>query len=230
METKYIDTELMEVEGEKLFVASNSNIDRHGESISVDGWELENYKKNPVILWAHDHSIPAIGKAEKIGYKTINGIKSLVFKPVFHKKSELSQLISDLVDEGYIKSTSVGFIGKEWDGDNCLKQELLENSIVNVGAHQDALQLAMSKGYKEETIKAVLPEALYEKKMNELETKLITEIDSLKEQVKSLTETKPQSLDSGREPTESSKKKIARRVAVKTLYKALEVLNKNLEK
>lgn len=224
-EKRYLQTELVEVEGEKLFVASNSELDRHGESISVEGWDLENYKKNPVILWGHDHSIPAIGRAKKIGYKTINGKKSLVFEPEFHKKSELSRLVADLVEEGYIKATSVGFIAKKWDGEICTEQELLENSIVNVPAHQEALQLAMSKGYEENTIKQVLPEAYMEAKIKEVEDKFNQKISSLEENIKSLTEVKPQSLDKGREPVQS-KHNVARRTAIKTLYKALEALNK----
>jgi hypothetical protein len=28
--------------------------------------QLKNFKKNPVLLWAHDHTIPAIGTATKI--------------------------------------------------------------------------------------------------------------------------------------------------------------------
>jgi polyhydroxyalkanoate synthesis regulator phasin len=220
-EKRYLQTELTEIEGEKLFVASNSTYDRQGESIEVDGWDIENYKKNPVILWGHDHSIPAIGKAEKIGYKTINGKKSLVFQPVFHKKSELSKLVADLVEEGWIRATSVGFIGKEWDGERCLKQELLENSIVNVGANQEALNLAFAKGYSKDVIKTVMPEAIYEKQINELNEK----VSSLEEQIKSLSEVKPQSGDLGREPVRS-KKEIDRRTALKALNRVIEELNK----
>ena len=52
-----------------LFTGSDETIDRDGEIIKVDGWQLANYKKNPVILWGHNHSIPAIGKAERV-YKS----------------------------------------------------------------------------------------------------------------------------------------------------------------
>src|SRR3990172_1080352 len=45
-----------------FFIASTATIDRQGESIDQAGWMLENYRKNPVILWAHDYYGLPIGK------------------------------------------------------------------------------------------------------------------------------------------------------------------------
>ncbi len=39
----------------EAIVATNS-IDRHGEILEIDGVDLKQYKKNPVVLWAHDYS------------------------------------------------------------------------------------------------------------------------------------------------------------------------------
>src|SRR3990167_7563446 len=39
----------------KVAVASTSVVDRHGESINQEGWDLKSFKANPVMLWAHDH-------------------------------------------------------------------------------------------------------------------------------------------------------------------------------
>lgn len=145
-----------EVKGEKLFVISNDVEDRQGEVLALDGWDLENYKKNPVILWAHNDKEPAIGKGTDIKFRTINGKKQLTFKPFFHKKSDLSRLISDLVEDGIINATSVGFLPKEMDGNTYTKQELLEVSMVNVPANAGALGLAMSKGYTKDLVSKVL--------------------------------------------------------------------------
>jgi len=49
-----------------MAVASTAALDRHGESVSVDGWNIDNFKKNPVLLWAHDHSVPAVGEVVRI--------------------------------------------------------------------------------------------------------------------------------------------------------------------
>ena len=45
-------------------IASTQDIDRHGEMIKQDGWKLENYMKNPVILTDHLYRVENIcGKA-----------------------------------------------------------------------------------------------------------------------------------------------------------------------
>ena len=48
------------------FVASTGEVDRHGDVVSVAGWKLDAYRKNPVFLWAHDYSRPAIGRATQV--------------------------------------------------------------------------------------------------------------------------------------------------------------------
>ena len=161
MEQKLFTTALVEEieengEKTKLFVASDGVVDRQGEVISSDGWELTNYKKHPMLLWSHDQYSPPIGKVEKLGFKMINGMKKLVYQPVFHLKSEMSRLIADLVGEGWLSASSVGFKPIEMDGNTYTKQELLEISFVNVPANPNALQLAQSKGYSMDTINKVL--------------------------------------------------------------------------
>ena len=45
------------------FVLSTDDVDRHGDVVASDGWRLEAYLRNPVLLWAHDYRHPAIGRA-----------------------------------------------------------------------------------------------------------------------------------------------------------------------
>jgi len=142
----------------KLFVASDEVEDRQGEVIMQDGWELDSFKQNPVIQWAHNPSEPTIGRAEKIGFKNINGKKKLVYEPKFHRKTPMSNYIADLVEEGYIKASSVGFKPLEQDENKYTKAELLEISFVNVPANQNALSLGLTKGYSAKVIKEVMPD------------------------------------------------------------------------
>jgi hypothetical protein len=48
------------------FVISTDAVDRMGDTIAVDGWQLANYRKNPVVLWAHDSYMHPIAKASNI--------------------------------------------------------------------------------------------------------------------------------------------------------------------
>ena len=154
--TKAIAEDLGE---EKLFVASSDVEDRAGEIINQDGWDLTNYKKNPVVMWAHNYDEPPIGLAEKLGFKTIDGKKKLVYQPVLHRKTPMSNYIADLVDAGIIKATSVGFKPIEMEENTYTKTELLELSLVGVPMNQGALAMGISKGYSQDVIKKVLPDA-----------------------------------------------------------------------
>ena len=113
MEKLYTKSTIEEVEEKgiktKLFVASDEVTDRQGEVIAQDGWDIGNYKANPVIQWAHNPDEPAIAVAEKIGFRTIGGKKKMVYEPKFHRKTPMSNYIADLVDAGIIKASSVGF-------------------------------------------------------------------------------------------------------------------------
>ena len=153
---KAVFTTAEKQEGTKnLFIVSDETVDRQGETIAIDGWDLANYKKNPILLWSHNPEEPAIGQTET-GYKTIDGKKRLTAKPSFHRKSELSRLISDLVGDGIIKGLSPGFLPKEYDDEgNYIKQELLEISFCNIPANPNALSMASAKGYDQKTLDKV---------------------------------------------------------------------------
>jgi uncharacterized protein len=141
------------------FIGSDETPDRDGDVISIDGWELGNYLKNPVFLWAHDYSIPPVGKAIDVFIK--NG--KLIFDIQFPEKGiyPFADLVYNLYKGGFLNATSVGFIGKEYEerddeavndtpawrrGVKFTRQELLELSAVPVPSNPSALQQAKSLG------------------------------------------------------------------------------------
>lgn len=129
-------------DGKLIAVASTASEDRHGEVVSVDGWDLKNFKKNPVLQWAHDHTEPAIGLAKNIKVEGIGKKARLIFEPVFHEHTEKARALKAMVEDGILNSFSVGFRPLEMDGNVFTKQELLEVSLVNVPANADARMLA----------------------------------------------------------------------------------------
>lgn len=122
-------------------VISTDDIDRSGESISIDGWDLKNYMKNPIVLWGHNHSILPVGVATKV-YKDGN---KLVAEGKF-ADHEFAQEVRKLYEMGILKTTSVGFIPKKFDeeGNTILEAELLEFSFVSVPMNANALSLLSS--------------------------------------------------------------------------------------
>lgn len=131
------------------FIGSSEAEDRDGDIILASGWELGNYKKNPVFLWAHDYSIPPIGRA--LNVEVVNN--ELHFDIEFPEKGihALADTVFELYKKGFMNATSVGFIGKDGspssNGTIFTKQELLELSAVPVPSNPTALQRAKSLGY-----------------------------------------------------------------------------------
>lgn len=147
-------------DGGLVAVASTNSIDRHGEVVDNNGWDLKAYKKNPLILWAHDHSIPAIGLSAKTWIEGEGKKARLMIKPVFHDVTEHAKALKTLVEMGVLKALSVGFKPLESpDGVTFTKNELLEVSLVNVPANADAQMMAYkalkSEGFKDKTMKEV---------------------------------------------------------------------------
>lgn len=152
----YTKAEIKEKDGEIVGIASTAVEDRHGEVVEVDGWDFKNFKKDPVMLWAHDHSQPAIGSVSKIWIEGEGKKRRLMFKAVFQEVTELGKAIKQLVEDGFLRTFSVGFKPLEIDGNTIMKQELLEISVVNVPANPEAMMLAYKSlkehGFDSQTI------------------------------------------------------------------------------
>jgi HK97 family phage prohead protease len=141
-------------------VASQEIEDREGEVLSIDGWDLKNYKKNPVLMWSHNTQEPPIGVADKIKVGEYNGKKALMFSPIFHDITEMARAIKRMFEEGILSTFSVGFLPKDQDGNKYIKQELLEISAVPIPALPQAQIITRAKkaGIKEEIVKDILKE------------------------------------------------------------------------
>jgi len=142
-------------EGKLVAVASTETKDRTGDIIKVSGWKLDNFKKNPVLLFAHKYNEPPIGIAKNI---RIEGDK-LVFEPVFHGITQLSREVKEMytADPPIMRAFSVGFIPLQVDKEDrhlILESELLEISAVPVPANAEAL-ISLAKSYSPEEKKKV---------------------------------------------------------------------------
>jgi len=49
--------------GKMRVVASDESTDRYGDIIRVSGWDLKNYRANPIVLFGHDAKSP-VGTAD----------------------------------------------------------------------------------------------------------------------------------------------------------------------
>lgn len=116
---------------------SSDNEDRHGDVVHQD-FDLKAFKKNPVFLDSHNYgSIERIiGRVNKLSTKT----GKLEGDIEFAMENPIGALAAYLADGGFLNTTSIGFIPREFnDKGEILKSELLEISAVSVPANADAL-------------------------------------------------------------------------------------------
>lgn len=128
------------------FVMSDETKDRMGDIITAAGWDLSNFKKNPVALYGHNNDGLPIGRWENVRIVGKQLIGTLRFaKP---GTSPFIDWVRRLFEQKMLNAVSVGFreIQSEpldperpWLGLRFLKQELFEGSVVTVPANPNAL-------------------------------------------------------------------------------------------
>ena len=163
------------------FIGSDETVDRDSDTIIASGWDLDEYRKNPVILLNHKRDCLPVAKAERVSFDPAR--KALVFDVRFPTPQELTtegqepsdhaQMVDTLYNlykSGYMTSTSVGFEPVEYtrktDGSGGLlitKAKLFELSLVTIPANPNAVRIARSKGYSPEIAR------LLEEKMKTIE-------------------------------------------------------------
>jgi len=139
----------------KTFVLSDENVNSYGFWVLTEGIDLEQFRKNPLMLWMHnrpwrgtkDEVLP-IGHWENI---RIEGTK-LMGDAVFDEKDPFAVSIRDKVEAGHIRMASVRlepvlasqekkYFKSGQTREALIKSKLIETSIVDLGGNDDALVL-----------------------------------------------------------------------------------------
>ena len=106
------------------------------------------YKENPVVLFHHDHSIPAV--AQMVDHKITDTQVVMRDKFAVDIDYPLAKVLWELYSKGYMRMTSIGFIPIEWTEDEEMllegqkgmtftRIEMIEHSLVNVGSNRHAV-------------------------------------------------------------------------------------------
>jgi len=143
------------------FVLSDESIDRMGDIIKADGWDIASFRKNPVALFNHNPSFP-IGRWDglKVDKGALRG--KLIMAP--EGTSNRIDEIRKLIEAGILKAVSVGFRDIEsepldkknpFSGRKYLKAELVETSLVSIPANANALAVSKSLGISPATMDLV---------------------------------------------------------------------------
>lgn len=135
------------------FTISTGTIDRDGDTVAVDGWQLDAFRANPVVLWGHDARNLPIGRCVEIGSDGA-ALKALVeFVPAdMPERGMFAEAVLRMCRTGFLSATSVGFrplafeLAKDrMDDDDWFppldftSQELMEFSVVSIPCNPEAL-------------------------------------------------------------------------------------------
>lgn len=146
------DTEVKAGEGDSrtlTFTISSASVDRMGDTISVTGWKLDAYRKNPVVLWGHDSGDFPVAKSPRIWIEGDKLKAEAEFVPADNPATgRHAEGVLQLYKGGFLSAVSVGFNPLKYAftddpkrrfGIDFLEQELLEFSCVTVPANAEAL-------------------------------------------------------------------------------------------
>lgn len=159
---------IFKVHAERLngmgFVLSDETPDRMGDVINADGWQLDNFKKNPIALFGHQSSFP-LGNWKNVHVEKSKLVGELAFAP--EGTSPRIDEVRRLVEADVLKAVSVGFRSLDeksidpknpWGGTQFLKSELVEASLVAVPANPNALAISKSLNISPDVQKLVFAE------------------------------------------------------------------------
>ena len=79
-----------------------------GDTIRASGWDIGDFERNPVALWAHDSSAPPIGGARNVGVEGKRLAGDIEFAPP--ETYLFADTIYRLVLGKFIRAVSVGFL------------------------------------------------------------------------------------------------------------------------
>lgn len=146
--------------GRIKIVTTTDSVDRMGDVLTVSGWVLKHYSKNPIVLFNHEYG--AVGDSPPAQARAMDLIVQkhrIVAVDQFHLKTRFNSELYEMYvsDPPMMNTASVGFWPLErpeaiqdkdgrTTGYTFGAKDYLEHSLVAVPAQPEAYQLAVRKG------------------------------------------------------------------------------------
>lgn len=137
----------------KEAIISTPRLNSYGARVLTEGIDLTQYQKNPVVLYMHRR-----GRKEDMPIGIMENLRvegdTLYGTPKFDDDTEDERNISKKWERGTLRMLSAGLDIMEWSEDPALlvagqtrptvtKSKLIEVSVVDIGANDDALQVGL---------------------------------------------------------------------------------------
>lgn len=122
------------------FVISDESVNSYGYIVKTDGIDTAAFERNPVMLYMHERKT-VVGRWENIRKEG----KRLLADAVFDESTEIGRTVKQQVENGFLRSASIGVDIIEEKTVNGVKtvtkSVLIEVSIVDIPANKNALKL-----------------------------------------------------------------------------------------
>jgi hypothetical protein len=140
------------------FVVSTGMINRNNHRVNPQGWVLDAYRKNPVVLWAHDDTMLTLGMATDVNIGANELVAEILFTPegLINFNDKVYSLYTLPADSPthFLNAVSGGWVPLDYElvetddhwEISFKSQELVEISCIPVPADSNALRLAAKAG------------------------------------------------------------------------------------
>jgi hypothetical protein len=135
-----------------IFTVSSPGVKRDGHEIVQDGWRLENYRTNPVVMWAHSRDTLPIATSswEKLVETASGRVLRSQADFLSAEDNQFADQVLSLYKKRLLNAVSAGWRALKYDfvrdeedfvtGIRFLEQDLMEYSAVPIPADPQALQ------------------------------------------------------------------------------------------
>ena len=127
------------------FIVSDESVNIYGTIIKTQGIETKDFLRNPVMYFNHNRDKGVIGRWENLRRDG----NTLLADAVFDTRSELGAKVARQVQDGFLRSASVGFEALETetvdDVTIITHSKLREISIVDMPANTNAVKLSIPR-------------------------------------------------------------------------------------
>ena len=138
------------------FIITTGDADRENDVIDPTGWDVSNYLKNPVVLFAHDYGSLPIARTTKLEQHDDHLVAIAEFAT--EDLNPMAEQVFNMLKQGFLRGASVGFrptvfeYNNDRGGVDFSGQELLEFSVVPIPANAQSL---MAAGVKEKDVSCI---------------------------------------------------------------------------
>lgn len=94
------------------FVASGEAMNRKGYNLRNEGWRLDNYNANPIVLWMHDSDIPPLARGLALSKN-----RQIILDDVsFDREDEFARQVESKYRRGFLNAVSVSWRPMDEEG------------------------------------------------------------------------------------------------------------------